>query len=91
MNWLTNFLFWGWARLFLGRKDWELLERSIKIAKQENSISAELGYDPRTKHLISYARVRKELGDPTQLTGAIVHIAVALAYLEYKRASERLF
>ena len=49
MNWLTNFLFWGWARLFLGRKDWELLERSIKIAKQENAISAELGYDPRTK------------------------------------------
>ena len=26
----------------------ELLERSIKIAKQENAISAELGYDPRT-------------------------------------------
>ena len=91
MNWFTNLLFWGWARLFLGRKDWELLERSIKIAKQENAISAELGYDPRTKHLISYARVRKELGDPAQLTGAIVHIAVAIAYLEGKRQPERLF
>lgn len=91
MNWLTNFLFWGWARLFLGRKDWELLERSIKIAKQENAISAELGYDPRTKHLISYARVRKELGDPFELTGAIIHMAVAIAYLESKKDSGRLF
>ena len=91
MTRFTSFLFWAWGRLFLGRQDWELLERSIKIAKQENAISAELGYDPRTKHLISYARVRKELGDPAQLTGALIHIAVAVAYLESKRQPERLF
>ena len=91
MTRLVSFLFWAWGRLFLGRQDWELLERSIKIANQENAISAELGYDPRTKHLISYARVRKELGDPAQLTGALIHIAVALAYLESKQEPERLF
>lgn len=91
MKGFTGFLFWAWGRLFLGRQDWELLERSIKIAKQENAISAELGYDPRTKHLISYARVRKELGDPEILTGAIIHIAVAIAYLESKKQPERLF
>ena len=91
MNWFTNLLFWGWARLFLGRKDWELLERSITIARKENRLSADTPYDPRTKHLLSYAKVRKELGDPTQLTGAIVHIAVAIAYLEGKRQPERLF
>jgi len=91
MTRFTSFLFWAWGRLFLGRQDWELLERSIKLAKQENAISAELGYDPRTKHLISYARVRKELGDPAQLTGALIHIAVAVAYLESKRQPERLF
>ena len=91
MNWLISFLFWAWGRLFLGRLDWEILERAIAIAKKENQISSELGYDPRTKHLVSYARVRKELGDPAQLTGAIVHIAVAIAYLESKRQPERLF
>jgi len=91
MTRFTSFLFWAWGRLFLGRQDWELLERSIKLAKQENAISAELGYDPRTKHLISYAKVRKELGDPAQLTGALIHIAVAVAYLESKRQPERLF
>ena len=91
MNWLNGFLFWAWGRLSLGRLDWEILERAIAIAKKENQISSELGYDPRTKHLVSYARVRKELGDPQGLTGAIIHIAVALAYLEYKKQPERLF
>ena len=91
MNWLTGFLFWAWGRLFLGRLDWEILERAIAIAKKENQISSELGYDPRTKHLVSYARVRKELGDPQGLTGAIIHLAVAVAYLESKKDSERLF
>lgn len=91
MNWFTNLLFWGWARLFLGRKDWELLERSIAIARKENRLSAETPYDPRTKHLLSYAKVRKELGDPFELTGAIIHMAVSIAYLESKKDSGRLF
>ena len=91
MNWLISFLFWAWGRLFFGRLDWEILERAIAIAKKENQISSELGYDPRTKHLVSYARVRKELGDPFELTGAIIHMAVSIAYLESKKDSGRLF
>jgi hypothetical protein len=47
-----------------------------------NLDAGELGYDPRTKHLISYAKVRKDLGNPETLTGAIIHIAVAVSYLE---------
>ena len=46
MNWFTGFLFWAWGRLFLGRLDWEILERAIAIAKKENQISAELGMIP---------------------------------------------
>ena len=91
MNWFTGFLFWAWGRLFLGRLDWEILERAISVAKKENKESGETGYDARTKHLLSYAKVRKSFGDQTQLTGAIIHIAVAVAYLESKKDSERLF
>lgn len=91
MNLFTGFLFWAWGRLFLGRLDWEILERAIAIAKKENQVSSELVYDPRTKHLVSYARVRKELGDPKELTGAVIHIAIAVAYLELKKQPERLF
>lgn len=91
MNWFTGFLFWAWGRLFLGRLDWEILERAISVAKKENKESGETGYDARTKHLLSYAKVRKSFGDPTQLTGAIIHLAVAIAYLESKKDSERLF
>ena len=91
MSLLTGFLFWAWGRIFLGRMDWEILERAISIAKKENKESGETPYDARTKHLLSYAKVRKSFGDPTQLTGAIIHIAVAIAYLESKKDSDRLF
>jgi hypothetical protein len=60
----------------------QILERAMRLSKDHNMDAGELGYDPRTKHLISYAKVRKDLGNPETLTGAIIHIAVAVSYLE---------
>jgi hypothetical protein len=82
MTIFQRLLFWLWAKLFLGRLNSQILERAIKLSKMHNLDAGELGYDPRTKHLISYAKVRKDLGNPETLTGAIIHIAVAVSYLE---------
>lgn len=82
MNIFQRFLFWLWAKLFLGRLNSQILERAMKLSRAHNLNSGELAYDPRTKHLISYAKVRKDLGNPETLTGAIIHIAVAVSYLE---------
>ena len=82
MSIFQRFLFWLWAKLFLGRLNSEMLERAMKLSRSHNLNSGELAYDPRTKHLISYAKVRKDLGNPETLTGAIIHIAVAVSYLE---------
>ena len=79
MTIFQRFLFWLWAKLFLGRLNSQILERAIKLSKMHNLDAGELGYDPRTKHLISYAKVRKDLGNPETLTGAIIHIAVAVS------------
>jgi hypothetical protein len=91
MNWLTHFCFWAWSRLLLGVRESQVLHRAIEIARRENDVSGALGYDPRTKHLLSYLNVRKQLGNPQILTGAVVHVAVAVAYLESKKQSERIF
>jgi hypothetical protein len=82
MTIFQRFLFWLWAKLFLGSLNSQILERAIKLAKTHNADAGELEYDPRTKHLISYAKIRKDLGEPETLTGAIIHLAVAISYLE---------
>lgn len=82
MSAFQRFLFCLWAKMFLGKLNSQILERALRLAKIHNADAGELDYDARTKHLISYAKIRKDLGEPETLTGAIIHLAVAVSYLE---------
>jgi hypothetical protein len=68
----------GWA-------NWRTLRAALKLAPDLCALEADTDHIGAARHLITYNRIRTALrraGEPeSAITGAVVHIAVALAYL----------
>lgn len=75
--------------LTVGRKNAWLFWRAFSLAKDQTVKASDTGYYGNVKHNICYERVRtlllKDGVDRDSLKGAIVHSAVAFAYLDQSK------
>ena len=82
MNWLVKAAIW----LFLPRHDREIFLQSCKLASMQIEQQDDTEYYGGTKHAIAYERIRtiliKSGYAKSDITGAVIHMAIALRYLQ---------
>jgi hypothetical protein len=75
--------------LVTGNKNAWLFWRAYAVAEDQTAKATDLFYYGNVKHNICYERVRtllqKEGVDKDNLKGAVVHLAVAIAYLSQNK------
>jgi hypothetical protein len=68
----------------IGLANWRTLRAALKLAPDLCALEAKTDHIGSARHLITYNRVRTALrragAIESSITGAVVHIAVALAY-----------
>jgi hypothetical protein len=73
----------------IGLANWRTLRAALKLAPDLCALESDTDHIGPAKHLITYNRIRTALrraGEQNEaITGAIVHIAVALAYLRGRK------
>lgn len=82
MRWLVRVILW----MSLKGIDRDIFWAACNLAIEQISDQDETGYYGGTKHAIAYERVRTILAkngyDKAHITGAVVHLAIALKYLQ---------
>jgi hypothetical protein len=82
--WLINLS----LRLIMTRAEYACFQEALKFATENNTIVRETKYVGKVKHLLSVNRSIKRIVDDgrdrDEVTDAVVHLAVALRYLEGK-------
>ena len=80
--WLTNFS----LRFLMTQKEYECFKEALKFAVENNNMVKETKYIGKVKHLLSVNRSIKRIvedgRDRDEVVDAVVHLAVALRYLE---------
>jgi len=75
-------------RLIMTRAEYACFKEALKFAVENNTIVRETKYVGKVKHLLSVNRSIKRIVDDgrnrDEVTDAVVHLAVALRYLEGK-------
>jgi hypothetical protein len=70
------------------RTEYACFQEALKFAVENNTIARETKYIGKVKHLLSVnrsiKRIVEEGRDRDEVTDAVVHLAVALKYLEGK-------
>ena len=83
-TWLINLS----LRLIMTRAEYVCFKEALKFATENNTIVRETKYVGKVKHLLSVNRSIKRIVDDgrnrDEVTDAVVHLAVALRYLEGK-------
>ena len=81
-TWLTNLS----LRLLMTRAEYACFKEALKFATENNTIVKETKYIGKVKHLLSVNRSIKRIVEEgrnrDEVTDAVVHLAVALRYLE---------
>jgi len=81
-TWLTNFS----LRFLMTQKEYECFKEALKFAVENNNMVKETKYIGKVKHLLSVNRSIKRIvedgRDRDEVVDAVVHLAVALKYLE---------
>ena len=82
--WLTNLS----LRFLMTGKEYACFKEALKFAVENNNMVKETKYVGKVKHLLSVNRSIKRIVDDgrdrDEVTDAVVHLAVALRYLEGK-------
>jgi hypothetical protein len=82
MNWLVKVAIW----LFLPRHDKSIFWEACKLASMQIKEQDDTEYYGGTKHAIAYERIRtilvKNGYQKSDITGAVIHMAIALRYLQ---------
>jgi len=82
MNWLVKVAIW----LFLPRQDKGIFWEACKLASMQIKEQDDTEYYGGTKHAIAYERIRtilvKSGYQKSDITGAVIHMAIALRYLQ---------
>ena len=80
--WLINLS----LRLIMTRAEYACFQEALKFAVENNNMVKETKYVGKVKHLLSVNRSIKRIVDDGRdrddITDAVVHLAVALKYLE---------
>lgn len=80
--WLTNLS----LRLLMTRTEYSCFKEALKFASENNLVARETKYIGKVKHLLSVnrsiKRIVEEGRDRSDVVDAVVHLAVALKYLE---------
>ena len=83
-TWLINLS----LRLIMTRAEYACFKQAMQFAIENNTIAKETKYVGKVKHLLSVNRSIKRIVDDgrnrDEVTDAVVHLAVALRYLEGK-------
>jgi hypothetical protein len=81
-TWLTNFS----LRFLMTQKEYACFKEALKFAVENNNMVKETKYIGKVKHLLSVNRSIKRIvedgRDRDEVVDAVVHLAVALKYLE---------
>lgn len=82
MNWLVKSVIW----LFLPSHDRSIFWQSCRLAEMQVKEQDNTDYYGGTRHAIAYERIRTILVKngylKSDITGAVVHMAIALKYLQ---------
>lgn len=82
--WLTNLS----LRFLMTRSEYACFKEALKFAVENNNMVKETKYIGKVKHLLSVnrsiKRIVEEGRDRDEIVDAVVHLAVALKYLEGK-------
>lgn len=82
--WLTSLS----LRFLMTRTEYACFKEALKFAVENNTIARETKYIGKVKHLLSVNRSIKRIVEEgrnrDEVTDAVVHLAVALKYLEGK-------
>ena len=82
--WLTNLS----LRFLMTRQEYACFKEALKFATENNNMVKETKYIGKVKHLLSVnrsiKRIVEEGRDRDEVVDAVVHLAVALKYLEGK-------
>jgi len=82
--WLTNLS----LRFLMTEQEYACFKEALKFAVENNNMVKETKYIGKVKHLLSVNRSIKRIvedgRDRDEITDAVVHLAVALRYLEGK-------
>lgn len=82
--WLTNLS----LRFLMTRSEYACFKEALKFAVENNNMVKETKYIGKVKHLLSVNRSIKRIvedgRDRDEVVDAVVHLAVALKYLEGK-------
>ncbi|NBX97392.1 hypothetical protein EBQ81_00810 [bacterium] len=82
--WLTNLS----LRFLMTRSEYACFKEALKFAVENNNMVKETKYIGKVKHLMSVNRSIKRIvedgRDRDEVVDAVVHLAVALKYLEGK-------
>jgi len=80
--WLTNLS----LRFLMTAREYACFKEALKFAVENNNMVKETKYVGKVKHLLSVNRSIKRIVDDgrdrDEVTDAVVHLAVALRYLE---------
>jgi len=80
--WLTNLS----LRFLMTEQEYACFKEALKFAVENNNMVKETKYIGKVKHLLSVnrsiKRIVEEGRDREEVTDAVVHLAVALRYLE---------
>ena len=80
--WLINLS----LRFLMTQKEYECFKEALKFAVENNNMVKETKYIGKVKHLLSVNRSIKRIvedgRDRDEIVDAVVHLAVALKYLE---------
>jgi hypothetical protein len=81
-TWLTNLS----LRFLMTRSEYACFREALKFAVENNNMVKETKYIGKVKHLLSVnrsiKRIVEEGRDRDEIVDAVVHLAVALKYLE---------
>ena len=81
-TWLTNLS----LRLLMTRSEYACFKEALKFATENNTMVKETKYIGKVKHLLSVNRSIKRIVEEgrnrDEIVDAVVHLAVALKYLE---------
>ena len=82
--WLTNLS----LRFLMSRSEYACFQEALKFAVENNNMVKETKYIGKVKHLLSVnrsiKRIVEEGRDRDEIVDAVVHLAVALKYLEVR-------
>jgi hypothetical protein len=82
--WLTNLS----LRFLMTRSEYACFREALKFAVENNNMVKETKYIGKVKHLLSVnrsiKRIVEEGRDRDEIVDAVVHLAVALKYLEVR-------